>query len=1465
MNQKISFTFCVFFLLFNVSVCYSASFFSANDSISNIPVTKVSNLINEGPTFYLSTSTYQDSLNYLQYPPVRLVDSFEGIAGTISTWWDGDGNKIYQREFVNDISYSGNNSMEVYFKKTDPNFSWSFFAFQPKQDNIGNNFSGYDKLIFWLYVPETYRGNPLTLLIKFQDKNGGFLEETFEFQASKEWQLVEFNFTQTDALDLTKIDNVLFFADPGSQRSGGKFWIDDMYLLNDEYIPSGTPNIPIVEEITESLVFNELIWSDESSSGAILYEVQFSRDSDFTNAVSFWTNNTYLEIEEMDPNTYYYRVRSWSHLPEYDGRVSEWSGVIKYQIANLAPKIGEVGSFSASDTDDIYPAGSMIRVFATEETNEGDIVKANVRIRSPVTGYDSGDLDLILSEDSSYWFVHWNTFGLSPSDGYQAIFTFKDTEGYVTANQDLVMSLTKSVPIIISRLLQVQDSNFIGEGAFLPFIRTYDYQLEIANELGLGKGWIHTYGSYLKEYADSSVEIVWSDSGVNLYTKEPDGSYKNIGLGNYPKLIRQDDCFIAYRQDGSRYKFNLEGELKNIIKPNGAELTLYHHQGHLYKVFDKTTDKYIEFEYENDLLKQVVTSSGNAINYKYNSNNMLSEVEDVFGRVIRYEYRNSRLSKITEPNGKITYYEYYQDGRIKSLYNNNGNNKTTYSYNPEDSSIAVTDSYGYTTKYIYNSYGQAIQRTDPLGSNTYYTYDDFGNLSQLTDQNDNITSFEYDDAGNPTRIIDAQGNILRVAYNSSLSHPVLITDPRGNTTRFTYDEAGNITSITDAKGSTTTFSYDENGLLSAKDGPASLPTEFNYTKEGLLNEIIDSQGNISRFNYDNFTRLISFIDANSNQTQFEYEEGNLTSKTDALGEEVEYRYDEFGNLVTLIDPKGQSVNYKYDEVGRLIQIIYPDNTSLEYEYDLEGNLISRTDRKSNTIHYKYDPLRRLIEKTYPDDEKVNYAYDAVGNITKIESGQDVLEYSYSCLNQETSAIDTFGNEIFYEYDPSGNLKQLTYPDGSSLIYEYDNNNQLTQIVDSSNGDVFSFSYDKAGRLEKLARPNGVITNYNYNEHNQLINITHINQEGVIIEEFNYTYDAIGNRVSTTSLDNEYKYEYDDIYQLIGFKTEDSNINYTYDAVSNRKSITIAEEIINYTSNQLNQYTEVKSTQYEYDENGNIISKITHQGMSVYEYDYDNRLTKVVLPNEDIIRYKYDSLGRRIQRIHNDDITNYIYNNWQVIAETDIEGNIKAKYIYGQGLDEVLSMTRDDDTYYYLQDILGNVIALTDREGNIVEEYEYLPFGNVYIKDAGGRSIEKSSIDNPYFFTGRRLDQDTGLYYFRYRDYDSDIGRFIQAEPELTLTLTNLYTYVDNNPINFIDPVGLSGGYAPTRGPGDVPKDPQSSSVSPTIIIQPATVDGIPWEMIYGPVYDWYEENMRNWVKEKIENFKDWIKSKIDGK
>jgi len=54
-------------------------------------------------------------------------------------------------------------------------------------------------------------------------------------------------------------------------------------------------------------------------------------------------------------------------------------------------------------------------------------------------------------------------------------------------------------------------------------------------------------------------------------------------------------------------------------------------------------------------------------------------------------------------------------------------------------------------------------------------------------------------------------------------------------------------------------------------------------------------------------------------------------------------------------------------------------------------------------------------------------------------------------------------------------------------------------------------------------------------------------------------------------------------------------------------------------------------------------------------------------------------------------------------------------------------------------------------------------------------------------------------------------------------------------------------------------------VSPTIIIQPATVDGIPWEMIYGPVYDWYEENMRNWVKEKIENFKDWIKSKIDGK
>jgi len=108
-------------------------------------------------------------------------------------------------------------------------------------------------------------------------------------------------------------------------------------------------------------------------------------------------------------------------------------------------------------------------------------------------------------------------------------------------------------------------------------------------------------------------------------------------------------------------------------------------------------------------------------------------------------------------------------------------------------------------------------------------------------------------------------------------------------------------------------------------------------------------------------------------------------------------------------------------------------------------------------------------------------------------------------------------------------------------------------------------------------------------------------------------------------------------------------------------------------------------------------------------------------------------------------------------------------------------------YYYHFDGLGSVVALSNENKEIVEQYSY---------DVFGEPNTAGTIGNPYLFTGRRHDNETALYYYRARYYDYYTGRFIQADP---IFAVNLYHYCENNPINFVDPYGLCKEDAEKRG------------------------------------------------------------------
>jgi len=140
---------------------------------------------------------------------------------------------------------------------------------------------------------------------------------------------------------------------------------------------------------------------------------------------------------------------------------------------------------------------------------------------------------------------------------------------------------------------------------------------------------------------------------------------------------------------------------------------------------------------------------------------------------------------------------------------------------------------------------------------------------------------------------------------------------------------------------------------------------------------------------------------------------------------------------------------------------------------------------------------------------------------------------------------------------------------------------------------------------------------------------------------------------------------------------------------------------------------------------------------------------------------------------------YAYDGDQVIAEYE-GGSLKRKFIYGPGIDEPVMMidVTTSTKYYYHFDGLGSVVALSNSIGDIVERYSY---------DVFGEPNRVSDVNNPYLFTGRRFDTETANYYYRARYYKPSIGRFLQPDPIPSL---NLYTYVGNNPTNWLDPLGL---------------------------------------------------------------------------
>ena len=614
---------------------------------------------------------------------------------------------------------------------------------------------------------------------------------------------------------------------------------------------------------------------------------------------------------------------------------------------------------------------------------------------------------------------------------------------------------------------------------------------------------------------------------------------------------------------------------------------------------------------------------------------------------------------------------------------------------------------------------------------------------------------------------------------------IAVGSPEERATTFSYDALNRLIAVTDDTGATTEFRYDAAGNITAKENATGEITTLTYDEMDRVVSVNDPIGGITQLAYDFNSNLIRSVDALGATSRFEYDAAYRVVKSiDALGGEQLFKYDAEGNVISFEDGLGQVTTFEYDIFNRQVKKTDSLGFSSTFDYDSRDNIIRQTDQKGQIITFTYDALTRLSQIVTPDDTIV-YTYDGVGNLLTGEDSDSGLAFTYDALNRlATAQTLDMGHQpaatLTYSYDAVGDRRQLRGPEGGITQYTYDSVSRLTQLITPA-GNAIDLGYDPAGRLKQTLFPNEVASVYRYDPQGRLASLSHIGPGTAVLANFDYGYNPVGNILSIAEPTRTLDFTYDVLQQVTTGGTADTPETYSYDSVGNRTASSLSAT---YGYDGANRLLEDNDFTYKYDANGNLATKTARSDGALTEYGFDtlNQLVEIVFPDTTTATYRYDILGRRIEKNVNGSITRYVYDGIGILLEYDEGNSLVARYSHGDSIDQPLSMERDGESYFYHADQLGSIRRLTDASGAVVNSYDYDTYGRMQTIVEG--------VTNPFGYTGRERDPESGLYYNRARYYDPQAGRFISSDPLPLIDSSSQYAYVRNNPVNSIDPLGL---------------------------------------------------------------------------
>ncbi|EST55723.1 hypothetical protein T458_07740 [Brevibacillus panacihumi W25] len=719
----------------------------------------------------------------------------------------------------------------------------------------------------------------------------------------------------------------------------------------------------------------------------------------------------------------------------------------------------------------------------------------------------------------------------------------------------------------------------------------------------------------------------------------------------------------------------------------------------------------------------------------------------------------------------------------------------------------------------YDGLGRLAARAYPDESYVTYQYDMLGRRTseQFTNQDQTrVVSYAYDDIARKVTVtlpdgsktfthftpfgdveykgqVGTDGTIRPLLYNTysldgkhlTSSAPYAIQE---RATTYLYNQDGTVWKKIDPIGTTVYLSAN-----SVRDGNQYVPSQTRLTlhPNGLQNiQYFNRNGqlekDISRTGEQDQS-ITTTYDRNA------FDQVILKTVMDQTGEQRawKYRYTTSGNLVYLLDPENNSYQYGYDAYGNLATVAennrltiknhynamswkiseqdVPSGATESYRYFPNGKPATFTDKAGNIHEYAYTPFYDLSSLTTKDAtgvirNKETTEYIPNTSLVKKETNSNgpnldptsktyrEVQYTYDPFQRLNSLI-TFGREYGIGYqDRDDQIDQLGYPDGTVISYHYDPAERLQEVSSDLTGTIrYDYHNDSTGESYSVQYPNGRSMVKKMDSFGQVANLTQsIKEEPVWTESNQY---AFGNVTQILRNGTAYQYAYDKVDRLTDEVFPDNSKRYSYDQRGNRAAMDGKVANTNGT------------TTYTFDER-NRLRSITNEGTGNAE------------------SYTYFGDGLRATKAAKGSQTNYVYLNGKVIEELDESGNAKARNVWGNEL-----LFRKDyvtkQNGYYGYNSHGDVVSISNEEGNDVNLYEYDAWGNIVTKTEG--------MANPFKYSGEIYDEASGFYYLRARYYDPSIGRFIsedtykgQVDNPLSL---NRYTYVHNNPVNNIDPTG----------------------------------------------------------------------------